>query len=310
MRTIPIFSPWNIVQEDSVSLQRKHVTLSDGNRYAYLVGDVSKGPEDATLSVFFDEEALNADRPEDGGVVCSWSPWNEHIIRAVLSAIPRVPDLPGTFRALFRANHGAFCVRAVIAYLRSVGCEAVDFGREKEIDPDSRAPWVRNLQLGHEAGVVSIDHEHPGCIIICIDDNGYLFHDSFDGTEDEDFEDIFRCVYDALNEDSGTDYSFWLEGFRHDETGKEADLLKTGIDGYCVTGSDEDDHYLMELGIRRLSETLDFPDGELPGNTSSDQFFWAEHRGWLFRVLVHYGQWYAYDFHAPVRPIRKVRDND
>ncbi len=56
---------------------------------------------------------------------------------------------------------------------------------------------------------------YPDCISICVDLDGCVMYDFFDGTENEDFEHIFFDVYNELwdggIEDEGAD--FWLEKF-------------------------------------------------------------------------------------------------
>ena len=71
---------------------------------------------------------------------------------------------------------------------------------------------------------------YPDCLWICVDDEGAVKYDFFNGSEDEDWEHLFFDVYDELRDGKDEEADFWLDEFirqyRSSQSNKAVDKAK------------------------------------------------------------------------------------
>lgn len=76
----------------------------------------------------------------------------------------------------------------------------------------------------------------PGCLCISVcTEGGVIFHDFFDGSEDEDWEHLFIDVYDELRSSDDGEGDFWIEALiRHQRTDKAIEKAKELLTDYGI----------------------------------------------------------------------------
>lgn len=92
-------------------------------------------------------------------------------------------------------------VKATIAFMKQKNIRSVSFDR-KCFDINltkSEMPWCITYDEFIDTVSIPDEPEHQGTLCICVcTDGGQILYNYFDGSENEDFDELFHWVYDEI----------------------------------------------------------------------------------------------------------------